>query len=543
MEKQKEFWRGSAILLGSAVLAKVLGACFKIPLTNLLGGVGMGYFSCAYGLLLPVYALSITGLSAGVAQSVSSALALGNFEEVRRIRRVARVLCLGVGLLLGIGVVLLAKPFAMAVAAQTASVWAILSIAPAALFGCLAAAERGYWEGIQNMTPTALSQGIEAVIRLAAGLFFCSWTLSHEAMVSGWFSDSVSLRALAAAAAVLGVTLSTGIGWLCFLFYGWLSGKSTGLYPQGKSDTAPASYGVVLKKLFYVIVPVALGAVATNLTSLIDLVTMMRCIRFAQIRSGAEMIQRYGEIAGTNAFPAFVYGTFTGMSVTIFNLVPSVTNMLGKSALPLAACLWTRRDVCGMANQTGCVLSASAALAFPATGGLFVLSEPLMRLLYQSKPEEVQLAAQALVAMLPGMACLCLAFPLCSMLQGMGKAGVTVKYMLFCVAAKLVCNLVLTVQPRFCVIGGGISTSVCYGLLLVLVLWDLRQRLQQPLHLVRCLFPFLLASVASTFAAAACARFVGTDFIGILCSVLAAMAVYGALVLFGVRIRKGKCAR
>ena len=63
MFRKQSFWKGSALLLASAMIAKLLGACFKIPLTNVLGGTGMGYFSTAYGLLLPVYALSVTGLS------------------------------------------------------------------------------------------------------------------------------------------------------------------------------------------------------------------------------------------------------------------------------------------------------------------------------------------------------------------------------------------------------------------------------------------------------------------------------------------------
>lgn len=61
--KTQNFLKGSVILLISAILTKGLGALFKIPLTYQLGGVGMGYFGCAYGLFLPVYALSITGLS------------------------------------------------------------------------------------------------------------------------------------------------------------------------------------------------------------------------------------------------------------------------------------------------------------------------------------------------------------------------------------------------------------------------------------------------------------------------------------------------
>ena len=56
------------MLLVSALVTKIIGAIFKLPLTNLLGGSGMGYFSCAYGLFLPVYALSITGLTTAVAK-------------------------------------------------------------------------------------------------------------------------------------------------------------------------------------------------------------------------------------------------------------------------------------------------------------------------------------------------------------------------------------------------------------------------------------------------------------------------------------------
>ena len=89
MIRQQSFWKGSAVLLLSAIAAKVLGACFKIPLTNVLGGTGMGYFSCAYGLLLPVYALSVTGISAAVAQTVARAAALEHWNEVRRIHRIS----------------------------------------------------------------------------------------------------------------------------------------------------------------------------------------------------------------------------------------------------------------------------------------------------------------------------------------------------------------------------------------------------------------------------------------------------------------------
>ena len=137
MFRKQSFWKGSALLLASAMTAKLLGACFKIPLTNVLGGTGMGYFSTAYGLLLPVYALSVTGLSAAVAQTVSRAAALEHWSEVRRIHHAARLACGALGLLLSLCMFLLAEPFATQIAAQPHALFSLLAIAPAALFGCL----------------------------------------------------------------------------------------------------------------------------------------------------------------------------------------------------------------------------------------------------------------------------------------------------------------------------------------------------------------------------------------------------------------------
>lgn len=78
--KTQTFLKGSFILFLSALITKALGALFKIPLTMLLGGVGMGYFGCAYGLFLPIYALSITGLSTAVASLVAKEHGAGHIQ-------------------------------------------------------------------------------------------------------------------------------------------------------------------------------------------------------------------------------------------------------------------------------------------------------------------------------------------------------------------------------------------------------------------------------------------------------------------------------
>ena len=161
--KTQTFLIGSFILFLSALITKALGALFKIPLTMLLGGVGMGYFGCAYGLFLPIYALSITGLSTAVASLVAKEHGAGHIQNVRKIRRTARLLFAGMGLLLSGFIWLFAVPFARSTAADASAAYAIRMMAPAAFFGCLAAVERGYYEGLCNMYPTAISQAVESI--------------------------------------------------------------------------------------------------------------------------------------------------------------------------------------------------------------------------------------------------------------------------------------------------------------------------------------------------------------------------------------------
>ena len=158
------------MLLVSALVTKIIGAIFKLPLTNLLGGSGMGYFSCAYGLFLPVYALSITGLTTAVAKLTAERSALEDYAGVRRILRLSLYCFTLIGLLGTGAILLLAKPFCRYVAENPDAYLSVLVLAPAILLGCISAVFRGYYEGLRTMYPTALSQLAEALAKLLFGL-------------------------------------------------------------------------------------------------------------------------------------------------------------------------------------------------------------------------------------------------------------------------------------------------------------------------------------------------------------------------------------
>lgn len=140
-------------------------------------------------------------------------------------------------------------------------------------------------------------------------------------------------------------------------------------------------------------------------------------------------------------------------------------------------------------KQLQSVLFITTLLALPSAGGLFLLAEPIMQLLYSGQETACAIAAESLRALLPGMFFLCLTMPLFSILQGIGRADLPVKYMLPCVAVKLIGNVVFLQIPACSLVGAGIATSLCYALLFGMALHGLQRILGQPLHWLKPLLP------------------------------------------------------
>jgi len=239
--KKQSFLESSAILILSAVTAKLMGAVFRIPLANMLGGEGMGYFSSAYGIFMTVYAVSVTGLPAAVAKLTAENSALERFANVRRVKRSALLFFSATGLAFTLLMIAAAYPFC-ALTGGVKTLPSLLAIAPSILFGCVTSVYRGYYEGLRNMVPTALSQIAEGLAKLAAGLALCLWVLKNPEkaleLCAALKLPSDSVLSAAAAAAVLGITLSTAAGTLFLVLRDKLGGD--GITPEQLSSTSGA---------------------------------------------------------------------------------------------------------------------------------------------------------------------------------------------------------------------------------------------------------------------------------------------------------------
>ncbi|MGN1101549.1 MAG: oligosaccharide flippase family protein, partial [Huintestinicola sp.] len=456
--KKQSFLYGSAVLIISALIVKVIGALFRIPLANMLGGTGMGYFSAAYGIFMPVYAVSVTGLPAAAARSVSAAAAKGRAEDANDIKRTALFLFGGVGLMGTLIIVLGAYPLCRFVSGDISAVPAVIAIAPSVLAGCLVSVYRGCAEGMRDMYPTAVSQVIEGAAKLILGLslcYGCLYMADNAPLLflrltgSGRLGISAEDAALpyASAAAVMGITLSSFAGLLYMILRDRRENK------HRKDRLSPKERSAIRIELLRTAIPAAVGALVINLTSLIDLVTVMRSLRALVKASPWTFSELLGSGIAYDEMPNFIYGSFTGLAVTVFNLVPSITNMFGKSMLPAAAAAKASGDMKRLGECSGGAVLAAALASVPAGLGITALAEPVLDTLFGGRVLEISVCTGAMRVLGAAVPFVCISSAAFAVLQAADRADIPVKLMAVGAAVKLIGNIILTPLPELGVTG------------------------------------------------------------------------------------------
>lgn len=485
VDRKQGFLSGAFILVMATVVVKVIGMFFKIPLTELLGGDGMGYFSTAYSLFNPISAIAITGLPVAVARIVAENGAKGNYRNIKKLFKITAVLFSVLGILGFLAILIFAKPFSQSVY-NPGAYYALTAIAPAMLLACLMSIFRGYYQGLHNMFPTAISQVTEAIFKLVCGYLLANVVLNYGLSS---FQDSgevfgvvVSSRTealsvtlpFAAAGAISGIALSTAFGFIYLLIYHKVKGDT--ITKEDISLSPPeAKTSHLLRDLLKIAVPVTLAALVTNLTTLIDVSSIMQRISVA-VKDNSEVI--YGMYDGlipetvvySGNLPNYLYGIYNSMVVTVYNLVPAVIAGVGISALPMVTDAFERNDRLQLKNSIESVLRIGSFFAMAAGLGIFALARPILQVLFYSRAMEIEIATPLLSMM--GITCIfsALCLPIYNMLQGIGKASSTVWIMLAGGVVKLIINYMLAARADINIMAAPIGSLCCYVVILTLSL-------------------------------------------------------------------------
>lgn len=469
--KRQGFIKGSAILLAMVLITKILGLLYKIPLTNLLGGTGMGYFASAFSVFTPIFAIVVSGIPSTMARLTAENYALERFSNMRHTKRTAFLLFTVISTVAAAVMIISSNILSHHVIGEPNTKYALMCVAPSIIFCTIMSVERGYREGLQNMIPTAVSEIIETLFKLILGLGFAYGLMYHmsdmydkTSMIFGTsYADQRQAASAAlpfiAAAAILGSSIASAIACLYILLSCKIKGDGVTKQMLQK-DTVTDSTSVTVKKLINCCLPIALISVIMTFANMIDMLTVNPCIKAAMKTAPHRFDSLLSDKLTASMLPNFIYGSYTGLAVTVFGLVPTLTAMFGKSILPSLAESCAKNDKKAMQSGLTKMLTVTSIIAIPAGMGIAVLSEPILRFLFGGRETEIQVCIHPLSILGIAVIFLAIATPCFAILQTLGKPHKAIIIMLLGGIIKLFLNIILIRQPMINITGAAISTLV-----------------------------------------------------------------------------------
>ena len=502
--KPNTFFGGAAILAVGILVVKLIGMFYKIPLLNIIGEQGSADFNNAYNIYSVLLTISTAGLPVAVSKLVSEADALGRRNQVRRTFRLALALFLILGVLSFL-VMFFGSEQLAGLMNDSMAAPGIRALAPAVIcVGCLSAF-RGYAQGHGSMTPTAVSQIIEALCKLTVGLGLAYWLVGHGADASH-----------AAAGAITGVTVGTIVA-LAYMLMNFLITRSQ--EPQ-LVDDRPDEPSTILKHLLMIAVPITISSSMVGIVTVIDTSLVQGQLQrallenqdtwtlyqdfvdFASLKEALSawqaalpdgsavsmsLLDQYAaqaealrdqqsaltdlQSASLELHAALenisrtLYGNYSG-ALNIYNLPTSLMAAVTAAVIPAVSGALARRDRRGAGRITGSALRISALAACPMAVGLFVLGEPIMALIFPNL--NPQLAGPLLSTL--GLATLfvCMMLVCNSVLQAHGFVSLPVIIMVAGGVVKIITNYNVVIQPTIGIYGAPMGNILCFALCMTL---------------------------------------------------------------------------
>lgn len=468
--------KGAGVLAACSLIGKALGALYRLPLTTILGGEGMGEYQLVTSMYVLFFTLACGGLPAAVSRTVAAD---------RGTPRLALIVA-GIGAASGLAFALIfvaLSPLFSIIQGNGGTV-TYLAVAPAIVFASLLAGLRGYFQGKGNLMPTSVSQIIEQAVKLTVGLWLARILVrggavpgAAGALIGVSVSEIVASGAVAAFLMIktpestekeIKIAESTE---KLLVASGLEAASDVVLDPDGTDDPGESRFRKnagtprkairktevksVAKAIIAAAVPVTAGALVMPLTGVADSFTVVNILA-ARGLEAAEATARYGLVGGTVS--------------TLVNLPVTVAYAFAAALLPRVAGAVNREK----ANRE---IAFSVRLAFVFSvyvSAIYVIfARDIIEILYPSLSAfHKNLTTTLLRAEAPAVTYSSLLGVVNAALQGSGKAGKAAKNLLIGGAAKVAVSAVSLYFSG--VVGACVGTTACYAITLVLDVIELR---------------------------------------------------------------------
>ncbi len=406
--------KGAIVVSSAGLIAKILGALYRIPLTNILQADGLG----VYQTVFPIYALLLTLSSSGIPSAISKLISSG--EPADKVLAKALSIFLPLGLIGTTILCLLSVPLSSFQGIPEAK-YAYIALSPAVTFVSAIACARGYFQGGSDMFPTAASQIVEQAGKLTVGLFLCYLFRADYA--------------LAGAAACCGVTISEIIA-TAYLFFRLKKDNV-------RYKTKEINYSA--RKIVSTVFPITLSALLLPIARVFDSFTIINVIGKYSLRAAA------------------LYGLYTGSVESVIGVPVALCYGAAISALPQISSAAAKND-CKSAKSK--IVEAIAVTIFPASlfSAVIVIFSPLItRILFGGFTTADAIIVSKLLSYSAINVCLLsLVQTSSAILIGLNKPYASCLFLGFGLIVKAVVEIIFLNIPEINIFGALYSDISCY---------------------------------------------------------------------------------
>ncbi len=446
--RKNGFMRGTAILSASTLIVKALGLLFSIPLANFISAEGMSYFYGAYDIFTIFLVLSTAGLPIAVSRMVSTANAMGRRREADQVFSVAFWLFFAIGAA-GCLIMLFGSRQISELLGKPGAAGTIVALAPTVFFLSITSALRGYFQGRSNMVPTAASQVIEAVMKVAVGTGLAYYIITYIG------SDS-----MAAVGAITGVSVSSGLGMIYLVLCKLRQRRKDRELPEDGS--AVSSRWDMMFSLLRFAVPITLGACFLSVLDFVD---------------SAVLMDRMKTAAGFTQDQADYFSGVLGNARKFFDLPGAFVVPISTSLLPVLSGAIVSGDKPQVRHISSMSMRMTLLIAIPASVGMSIFAEPICMLLLAGRPDVGEGAARLLQVLALAIAFSSTVYTTNAMLQSFGRTTRPVIDMAVGGVVKIALSYALAGIPEVNVMGSAVSTVTSYLVIVILNLIAVRESL------------------------------------------------------------------
>ncbi len=364
-KKSNNFLVQGSILAAASLIVRLIGLLYRIPLTNIVGDEGMGYYSNAFAIYNIALILSSYSLPLAVSKLVAARVVKKEYRNSYRIFLCSMFFAIVVGTIASLGVYFGADFLANTIFKLAPTAIPLRVLAPTVFVFAIVGVLRGYFQGKSTMLPTSISQILEqiinAVVSIAAAYFLMK---SHSA--------SENIGAYGAAGSTLGTFIGASVALLFLAFVFALYKPIIDRQLRKDASKSRETYKEVFRALIITIIPVILSQTVYQISAVID------SALFGHVMEGKGL--SIGE-------RSTLWGIYSNKYNLLINVPVAIASAMAVAIIPSIVASKINGKNVEIKEKVHQAIKLNMIIAIPAAVGMGVLASPILQLLFSDNRE------------------------------------------------------------------------------------------------------------------------------------------------------------